>query len=191
MFFGIYSVSSKHQGTKDTLSNVAWITQDYEAIILTALESSNKAAVTEHSTFRVQAPRIYKTVPEQPHTLLMQDLTGSLTLKDYLEKPEYTGDMVPERVEALGFALGKWLVSLHQWGKLDLPEVNELRAKIVSNPMKTLKYQINIGRYLATVDHFPDLKWADRKEYEEIDQAMKKDMEEEGSLVHGDFWTGK
>ena len=160
--------------------------QDYETIMLNALD---KKTPTEYAHYRVKAPR--SLLEPEPHTLLIEDLVDSLTLKDYLSEPICQSNSSPDLVKDLGFALGRWLISLHQWGMSDSPETNELRTQVARNPMKTLKYEVNIGRYLATVDHFPDLPWAERNEYVEIEKRIKQETSEEGSLIHGDFWPGK
>ena len=153
------------------------------------LRALDKKAPIEYANYRVKAPR--SLLEPEPHTLLIEDLMNSLTLKDYLSDPKHQEDLKYGSVKDLGFALGRWLIGLHQWGMSDSPETNELRTRIARNPMKTLKYQINIGRYLATVDHFPDFPWAEREEYAKIEERIKQATSEEGSLIHGDFWTGK
>lgn len=153
------------------------------------LKALDKKAPTEYANYRVKAPR--SLLEPEPHTLLIEDLVDSLTLKNYLSEPKYQKTLNSGSAKDLGFALGRWLISLHQWAMSDSSETNELRIQVARNPMKTLKHQINIGRYLATVDYFPDFPWAEREVYAEIEKRIKQETNEEGSLIHGDFWAGK
>jgi hypothetical protein len=56
-----------------------------------------------------------------------------------------------------------------------------------------LKYQLNYGTNLiATIDRFPELLEGSRKTFEAVGKSVRDDLDSgEGSLIHGDFWSGK
>jgi hypothetical protein len=59
--------------------------------------------------------------------------------------------------------------------------------------MLELKYQINYGITLIdTIANFPDLLEGSRKAFEAVGKRVRDEMDTgPGSLIHGDFWSGK
>ena len=58
--------------------------------------------------------------------------------------------------------------------------------------MKELKFTINYQNLLATVDRFPEVLGSSREVFVRVRDAVRRMLdEEEGVLIHGDFWTGK
>jgi len=59
--------------------------------------------------------------------------------------------------------------------------------------MLELKYRLNYGMNLiGTIDNFPELLEGSRKTFEALGKRVRDELDsEEGSLIHGDFWSGK
>jgi hypothetical protein len=56
-----------------------------------------------------------------------------------------------------------------------------------------IKYQMNYGTNLiATVAKFPELLDGSRKIFEAVSKRVRDELDSgDGSLIHGDFWSGK
>jgi len=62
-----------------------------------------------------------------------------------------------------------------------------------STAMKELKYQINYGSSLmSTIVNYPALLEGSKATFEAVAQKIREEFDSgEGSLIHGDFWSGK
>ena len=58
-----------------------------------------------------------------------------------------------------------------------------------------LKFMVNFGRLVSTVDMFPAILEGSRGMFEQIEAEMKKRIASQDvaklGIVHGDFWSGK
>lgn len=58
--------------------------------------------------------------------------------------------------------------------------------------MKELKYTINYTTLVATIERFPEILEGSRGVFEAVAKDVRERFDnEEGSLIHGDFWSGK
>lgn len=58
--------------------------------------------------------------------------------------------------------------------------------------MVQLKFFVNYGRLLPTIDLFPAILEESRETFKNVEDLMRREMETgEGDLIHGDFWSGK
>lgn len=122
--------------------------------------------------------------------MLMEDLPGSLTVKEYLSK--YGDTMVPSVARDLGIALGNWLRNYHRWLNSDDEKAMMLKQKVSGNmSMIDAREQLYIGSYRDAMQQFPDISWPDNKQLTQIEKDVKRVCREGGSGIHGDFWTGK
>ncbi|KAH8789101.1 kinase-like domain-containing protein [Hyaloscypha sp. PMI_1271] len=134
----------------------------------------------------VQTPHLYYFFPETD-TQIYSDLPSSLDLKTYVLKHPLT------QVQCMhfGHAIGLWARHFHAWA--NAPEQGKLRESIKGNTaMLELKYRLNYGMNLiGTVDNFPELLEGSRKTFEALGMRVRDELDsEEGSLIHGDFWSG-
>lgn len=72
-------------------------------------------------------------------------------------------------------------------------EQKELReAMKESTTMKELKYTINYATLVARIERFPEILEESRGVFEAVAKEVRDRFDnEEGSLIHGDFWSGK
>lgn len=157
--------------------------QDFEQAILSGLEQLSPIS---HSGIKVKTPKLYTFSPET-HTQIYSDLPSSTELKTYA----LTHSLTQAQCSRLGHALGLWAKTFHKWGAAD--QQQSLRKVMIGNvAMRELKYAINYPRLVATIEDFPNVLQASK----EVLEAVAKDVRawldrEEGSLIHGDFWSGK
>ena len=149
--------------------------------MLTALQSLQPAI---HSNIHVTTPRLYQ-YSSSTNTQILEDYPSSLELKDYMTKHAIPG----ADITRLGIALGSWLKELHAWGS----EQAALKETMKNNQgMKQIKFWVNYGRLIATIDLFPTILEECRDMFGEMKEKYKKEAEEQdGELIHGDFWSGK
>lgn len=59
--------------------------------------------------------------------------------------------------------------------------------------MSELKYRLNYGGNLVgTIANFPEILEGSRKVFEDLGRRVREQLDSgEGSLIHGDFWSGK
>lgn len=58
--------------------------------------------------------------------------------------------------------------------------------------MRDIKYQVNYATLLATVGNYPAILQESQPIFEEIAKDVRRGLDAgEGTLIHGDFWTGK
>ena len=58
--------------------------------------------------------------------------------------------------------------------------------------MKGLKYNLNYTNLVATIDNFPGILESSREAFKEVARDVKGNLDRgEGTLIHGDFWSGK
>jgi hypothetical protein len=58
--------------------------------------------------------------------------------------------------------------------------------------MKELKYQINYETLLATVEKYPEILASAKPVFEKVRDDVRYHLDnDEGSLIHGDLWSGK
>jgi hypothetical protein len=160
------------------------VSQEYEETILTALHSF-PPVVSEGIT--VQTPRLYHFFRDTD-TQIYSDLPSSLDLKTYALKHLLT----QAQCMRFGRALGRWAKEFHSWAAA--PEQERLREDMKGNTaMLELKYTINYGWILMdTIGKFPDLLEESKGTFEAVGKKVKEELDErKGSLIHGDFWSGK
>jgi hypothetical protein len=149
--------------------------------MLTALGSLQPAI---HSNIHVTTPHLYR-YSSSTDTQILEDYPLSLEIKDYM-----TTHTIPSAdVARLGIALGSWLKKFHAWGS----EQALLRETMKKNQgMKQLKFRVNYGRLIPTIELFPTILEECRGVFVEMEERYKKEAaEEDGELIHGDFWSGK
>jgi hypothetical protein len=117
----------------------------------------------------------------------MTDYPSSLELKKYIT----THPLSLDEVSRLGIALGRWLKEFHLWA--NAPEQVQLREEMKGNhSMAAVKFAVNYGRTLATIELFPKILEDARELFTEMEAKFRQELDsQEGELVHGDFWTGK
>jgi len=157
--------------------------QTFEQTILTALQDLPPAA---HSGVTVKTPNIYN-FDQESNTQIYSDLPASTELKSYALNHSLT----QEQCMRLGCALGLWTKKFHAWAAA--PEQRELREAMKgSTIMKELKYTINYSTLVATIARFPEILEDSRGVFEAVAKEVRERFDnEEGSLIHGDFWSGK
>jgi fructosamine-3-kinase len=58
--------------------------------------------------------------------------------------------------------------------------------------MRDLKFEINYTTLVATVENFPEILEVSKGVFESVAKKTKEELDrEKGSLIHGDFWSGK
>lgn len=149
--------------------------------MLTALKSIQP---TIHSNIHVTTPRLYQ-YSSSVDTQILEDYPSSLELKNYMTK-----HTIPSAdVARLGIALGSWLKKFHDWASEQV-ELGETMKK--NQGMKKIKFWVNYGRLAATIKLFPTILERCRDMFREMEEKYKREAEEEdGELIHGDFWSGK
>jgi hypothetical protein len=160
------------------------VTQEFEETILAALHDL-PPVLREGVT--VQTPHLYYFFPETD-TQIYSDLPSSLDLKTYVLKHPLT----QAQCMHFGHAIGLWARHFHAWA--NAPEQGKLRESMKGNTaMLELKYRLNYGMNLiGTIDNFPELLEGSRKTFEALGMRVRDELDsEEGSLIHGDFWSGK
>jgi hypothetical protein len=151
--------------------------------MLTALRSLKPAV---YSNIHVTTPHLYQ-YSSVTDTQILSDYPNSLELKKY-----FTTHTVPSaQVIRLGVALGAWLKDFHLWAFEDAQR--PLRESMKKNQlMVQLKFFVNYGRLLPTIDLFPAILEESRETFKNVEDLMRREMETgEGDLIHGDFWSGK
>jgi len=151
--------------------------------MLTALESLDPAV---YSNIYVTTPHLYE-YSSVTNTQILSDYPNFLELKKYFS----THDVPPSQITRLGIALGKWLKSFHLWASAGAQKpLKETMRK--SELMVQLKFFVNYGRLLPTIEMFPKILEESRETFKSIEDMMRKEMETgKGDLIHGDFWSGK
>lgn len=157
--------------------------QDFEQTILCALQT---LSATPHAGIKVRTPKMY-SFSSETNTQIYSDFPASTELKTYAS----THPLNEDQCTALGQALGKWTKTFHNWAAA--PEQGELREAMKGNEaMKDLKYMINYPALTATIENFPEILENSREIFEAVAKDVNDNMaQEEGSLIHGDFWSGK
>ena len=151
--------------------------------MLTALRSLKPAV---YSNIHVTTPYLYQYSSETD-TQILSDYPNSLELKKYFT----THTVPPTEVTRLGVALGIWLKNFHTWASEDAQLLLKETMKR-NEQMVQLKFFVNYGRLLPTIDMFPRILEESRETFKNVEDMMRKEMEtEEGHLIHGDFWSGK
>jgi hypothetical protein len=131
----------------------------------------------------VEIPRLYHFFPEH-NTQIHSDVPSSLDLKAYILAHELNRT----QCSRLGQSIGLWIKKFHTWGAA--PEQENLRQEMKGNTaMKELKIWLNYGgNVTAAIDRYPETLEPCREVFKE---ALNEVNKEEGTLVHGDFWSGK
>jgi hypothetical protein len=58
--------------------------------------------------------------------------------------------------------------------------------------MRDLKFMVNYTRLVATVQRFPNILGSSKEIFQAVKEKTQREVdEEEGEMIHGDFWTGK
>jgi fructosamine-3-kinase len=157
--------------------------QDFEQTILTALQDLPPAS---YSGIVVQTPKIY-SFDQKTNTQIYSDLPASTELKTYA----LTHSLTQEQCSRLGYVLGLWTKRFHEWAvALEQKELREAMKE--STTMKELKYTINYATLVARIERFPEILEESRGVFEAVAKEVRDRFDnEEGSLIHGDFWSGK
>jgi hypothetical protein len=142
---------------------------------------------TRSGPFLIRTPKLLFSLP---HTVLIEDLPSSLTVKAYLS--QHGPSITPATAHTLGCALGSWLREYHAW--LNGEHTKDLREKLAGNTaMVDAREGLYIGSYKMSIERFPEIEtWPDEGEFIEIERAVKgmvRDSERREG-IHGDFWTG-
>ncbi|TVY83243.1 4-hydroxytryptamine kinase psiK [Lachnellula suecica] len=155
---------------------------DFEQTILTALQALPPVS---HSGITVQTPKIY-SFSLSTNTQIYSDLPDSTELKTYV----LTHALTESQCSRLGCSLGKWAKAFHEWAAA--PAQKEVRESMKGNTeMKELKYMINYTTLVATIANFPSILGECKSVFEAIAMDVRERLDnEEGSLIHGDFWSG-
>lgn len=151
--------------------------------MLTALETFKP---TFYSNIHVTTPSLYKYSSNAGNQIL-SDYPNFIELKNYFT----THPISSTQATRLGIALGTWLKSFHVWAAEDAQRpLREVMKK--NEPMVQLKFMINFGRLMPTIDRFPAILEESRKIFKNIEQMMREEIGKgEGELIHGDFWSCK
>lgn len=161
-------------------------TQDYEKLMI---ETLSERQPTKHERFIVRTPK-FLSAHELPFTMLIEDMPGSLTVKEYLSR--YSESILPGVAKDLGISIGKWLRDYHRWLNGEDEKAMIIKQKLKGNqPMVEAREQLYIGAYRDAMKVFPQVSWPRNGQLEQIEQDIKKTCREGGSAIHGDFWTGK
>ena len=126
--------------------------------MLTALRSLKPAV---YSNIHVTTPHLHE-YSSATDTQILSDYPNSLELKKY-----FTTHTVPfAQVTCLGVALGTWLKSFHLWASEDAQRpLKEIMRK--NEQMAKLKFFVNYGRLLPTIDMFPTILEESRETFKE------------------------
>lgn len=141
---------------------------------------------TSSSNVIVETPKAL-SFSEPTKIQIYCDFTSSIDLKTYL----LTQKVTQSQAAKLGFALGSWTKAFHHWGMA--PEQIQLRFDITRNQkMKDVKYYLNYERLRGKANQYPEIL----RECEDILEDIIRDTrtifnEDDGCIIHGDFWTGK
>ena len=103
-----------------------------------------------------------------------------------------TPESLRSQCVSIGYGLGQWLRSFHNWG--EQPEQARFRSEIKQNKeMQDLKHMINYEWLIRNVEKHSRLLEAARPVFEQVRDMAKAELADEESLqiIHGDFWTGK
>lgn len=151
--------------------------------MLTALKSLNPAV---SANIHVTTPHLYEYC-SKTDTQILSDYLNSLELKKYFT----THTIPPAQATRLGVALGKWLKSFHLWASAEAQKPLKDTMK-KNDQMVQLKFFVNYGRLLPTIELFPEILEQSRETFKGVEDMMRKEMEAgKGDLIHGDFWSGK
>ena len=78
----------------------------------------------------------------------------------------------------------------HMWGAE--PDQAAFRNDLEANKTAAnLKFAVNYGRLALCVDKFPEILGPERELFKEVAEKIKGEMDSTGTIIHGDFWTGK
>lgn len=129
------------------------------------------------------------------HSRVLHDYTGMMDLKAYLSTLS-TANALPltfSQISAIGIALGLWLRRFHEWSIA--PEQAALRAQAKAQAvMMKLRFEYNYGRLVETVGLWPGVLDEYQSTFLALEKRLRSEIDEEkwaGSLIHGDFWSGK
>jgi hypothetical protein len=155
---------------------------EYEMIsaLQQTLPSTSKPSIS------VETPKALNFF-ESTKTQIHCDFTSSIDLKAYL----LTQKVTQSQASDLGFALGSWTRTFHHSGMA--PEQIQLRFDITRNQkMKDVKYYLNYERLRGKANQYPEIL----RECEDILEDIIRDTrtifnEDDGCIIHGDFWTGE
>jgi hypothetical protein len=92
----------------------------------------------------------------------------------------------------IGQSLGRWVRNFHTWGAA--PEQETVKEKMKGNAsMKELKFWLHYGPNLETaIGRYPEVLEPCTKPLQDLGKEILAMLEnDEGTLVHGDLWSGK
>ncbi|KAJ5640644.1 Aminoglycoside phosphotransferase [Penicillium herquei] len=161
----------------------------FEEVILEAL---GDLAPYSQENITVTTPRILH-FDSEANTQIHEDLSDSVNLKTFLLE-KITSDVSESYSRSLGQSLGSWLRSFHDWGaKPEQKKTIDIIAKNTS--MKQVKFYVNYGLLLDTIDNFPGILEESRGIFEQVrdlatTESKNDVIDDTNGLLHGDFWTG-
>ncbi|KAF2718264.1 hypothetical protein K431DRAFT_322527 [Polychaeton citri CBS 116435] len=147
----------------------------------------------------VKAPYLY-FFDKKTNTQILEDFPSAVDLKSILVSPSNNEVFTPLVAAALGWRLGSWLRSFHDWTSR-APQAG-LTATIGQNKaMRDLKYLVTYDSFLKVLENFPKPLEGVRETLEEVKAAAEDefrrsvgdpiaDGREGWGVIHGDFWTG-
>ncbi len=140
---------------------------------------------TVYKNVTVRTPHMHDFLPESK-VQIHSNLDSSVDLKTYA----LAHTLTRPQCARVGRALGLWTAEFHRWANCEAQ--TNLRVKMKKNlEMATLKYTINYGQLLRTIDMFIKILEGSRKILEAVANNVKEELERDtGMLIHGDFWTG-
>ncbi|KAF8249404.1 kinase-like protein [Wilcoxina mikolae CBS 423.85] len=148
----------------------------FEHVVL----ASPPPAVTCARGLTLKIPTAYH-YDKHHHILVLSDAgENSVTLKAWLLSP----DSSTLKTSSLGQGLGVFLRSLHRWRGFPEPR-NELEKNTQAAKLWTWA---TYGRLIETIDLFPSLLTPYKELF--IDVISAPEVDEEKTLLHGDFWCG-
>jgi hypothetical protein len=153
------------------------------------IETLSDREPTKRGRFIVRTPK-FLSAEGGPHTMLIEDLPNSVTVKEYLSK--YGDTMVPHVAMDLGVSLGTWLKNYHAWLNGDDEKAMIVKQKFAGNTsMVDAREQLYIGGYRDAMAKFPQIDWPKEQQMAQIEADVKRVSRAGGAGIHGDFWTGK
>ncbi|KAJ5729876.1 Aminoglycoside phosphotransferase [Penicillium malachiteum] len=161
----------------------------FEEVILAAL---GDLVPYSQENITVTTPRILHFNAET-NTQIHEDLLDSVDLKAFLLE-KITSNVSESYSRSIGQSLGLWLRSFHEWGaKAEQKKTIDIIAKNIS--MKQVKFYVNYGLLLDTIDNFPGILEENRGIFEQVrdlatTESKNDVIDDTNGLLHGDFWTG-
>ncbi|KAG9245680.1 kinase-like domain-containing protein [Calycina marina] len=148
--------------------------KEYEVAMLSALQDFPPSIV---SGITIQTPILHRFLSSL-NTQIYSDLPNSISLKNYA----LTQSLDKEQSLLLGRSLGLWTTTFTN---------GQTHPHKRHCAMKDLKFRINYGTLMSTIDKFPAILEESREIFQMVcDEARTRHDSVNGELVHADFWSG-